>query len=127
MMPIGPRVVSLGDLLKGTQEPEPAYANQVEIIANPAEFRLAFGVVHVVYPRTMVGIIIMTPIVTKALSEMLVKNVQKWEAQYGHITLPEEADKLVKGLFGMGGPTKADEHQSDREGPEDQKNPDGDS
>ena len=50
MMPMEPGmgVISLGDIMRGAQGPEPVYANQIEIMANPAEFRLAFGVMHII-------------------------------------------------------------------------------
>lgn len=120
------QVLPLEALLGGGQpQLEPKYANHVLTYGNPAEFRLTFGVTgpHNIRPVNHTTII-MSPMIAKILSQIMVEDIQKWEAENGYITLPDEAEGLTRLFFGVGG---ADEHKDSGQGPEDNPDKDKDS
>lgn len=76
------------------------YSNLVIIQHSPSEFILDFARVLPNMPSAKVGArIVMTPMHAKLLLRALNENIEKYEAQYGAIYVPQEGDALASQLF----------------------------
>ncbi len=76
------------------------YSNLVIIQHSPSEFILDFARVLPNMPSAKVGArIVMTPMHAKLLLRALNENIEKYEAQYGAIYVPQEGDALANQLF----------------------------
>ncbi len=77
------------------------YSNLVVIQHSPSEFIFDFARVLPNMPTAKVGArIVMTPMHTKLLLRALQENIEKYEAQFGVIYVPQEGDALASQLFG---------------------------
>lgn len=77
------------------------YSNLVVIQHSPSEFIFDFARVLPNMPTAKVGArIVMTPMHTKLLLRALQENIDKYEAQFGPIYVPQEGDALASQLFG---------------------------
>ncbi len=77
------------------------YSNLVVIQHSPSEFIFDFARVLPNMPTAKVGArIVMTPMHTKLLLRALQENIEKYEAQFGTIYVPQEGDALASQLFG---------------------------
>jgi len=77
------------------------YSNLVVIQHSPSEFIFDFARVLPNMPTARVGArIVMTPMHTKLLLRALQENIEKYEAQFGAIYVPQEGDALASQLFG---------------------------
>lgn len=77
------------------------YSNLVVIQHSPSEFIFDFARVLPNMPTARVGArIVMTPMHTKLLLRALQENIEKYEAQFGKIYVPQEGDALASQLFG---------------------------
>ncbi|HEY67930.1 MAG: DUF3467 domain-containing protein [Chloroflexi bacterium] len=77
------------------------YANFALITHSASEIIIDFARVLPNTPRAKVyARIITTPLHAKLLLRALSENLEKYEAQFGEIKLPSEADKLAQQFFG---------------------------
>ncbi|MGQ9814567.1 MAG: DUF3467 domain-containing protein [Candidatus Roseilinea sp.] len=77
------------------------YSNLVVIQHSPSEFIFDFARVLPNMPTARVGArIIMTPMHARLLLRALHENIEKYEAQFGPIYVPQEGDALASQLFG---------------------------
>lgn len=77
------------------------YSNLVVIQHSPSEFIFDFARVLPNMPTAKVGArIVMTPMHTRLLLRALQENIEKYEAQFGPIYVPQEGDALASQLFG---------------------------
>jgi len=77
------------------------YSNLVVIQHSPSEFIFDFARVLPNMPTARVGArIVMTPMHTRLLLRALQENIEKYEAQFGPIYVPQEGDALASQLFG---------------------------
>jgi hypothetical protein len=80
---------------------EPTYSNLVIIQHSPSEFILDFARVLPNMPTARVGArIVMTPMHARLLLRALSENIDKFEAQFGAIYVPQEGEALANQLFG---------------------------
>ncbi len=79
---------------------EPAYSNFVMIQHSPSEFILDFARIMPNMPTARVGArVVMTPMHAKLLVRALQENIDKFEAQYGAIYVPQQGEALANQLF----------------------------
>ncbi len=77
------------------------YANFVIIQHSPSEFVLDFARVLPNVPSVRVGArILCTPMHAKLLLRALQENIERFEAQFGPIYVPQQGDALAGQLFG---------------------------
>lgn len=82
-------------------ELEATYANFAVITHSPSEFIIDFARVLPNAPKSKVHArIVTTPMHAKLLLRALSDNLQKYEAQFGEITLPSGGDRLAQQFFG---------------------------
>lgn len=82
-------------------ELDATYANFALISHRPSEIVIDFARILPNTPKSRVHArIITTPMHAKMLLSALKKALEKYEAQYGEISLPSEGDDLVQQLFG---------------------------
>ncbi|MCX6019093.1 MAG: DUF3467 domain-containing protein [Chloroflexi bacterium] len=80
------------------------YSNFVLIQHAPSEFFLDFARILPNIPKARVGArVMMTPLHAKLLLRALQENIDRYEAQFGTIYIPQ-GDGLAKQLFGGGDP-----------------------
>ncbi len=79
---------------------KPKYANSIEILANPIEFRLIFGVLSMgdILADNNTEMII-TPTIAKAIAVQLTQAIENWEKDHGVIYMPDDVSGL-EALFG---------------------------
>lgn len=76
------------------------YSNLVVIQHSPSEFILDFARVLPNMPTAkVVARVVMTPMHAKLLLRALQENIDKFEAQYGAIYVPQEGEALASQLF----------------------------
>lgn len=76
------------------------YSNLVVIQHSPSEFILDFARVLPNMPSAkVVARVVMTPMHAKLLLRALQENLDKFEAQYGPIYVPQEGEALANQLF----------------------------
>lgn len=76
------------------------YANLVVIQHTPSEFVLDFARILPNMPTARVGArIITTPMHAKLLLRALQHNIERFEAQYGPIYVPQQGEALANQLF----------------------------
>jgi hypothetical protein len=76
------------------------YSNLVVIQHSPSEFILDFARVLPNMPTAkVVARVVMTPMHAKLLLRALQENLDKFEAQYGPIYVPQEGEALANQLF----------------------------
>lgn len=76
------------------------YSNLVVIQHSPSEFILDFARVLPNMPTAkVVARVVMTPMHAKLLLRALQENLDKFEAQYGAIYVPQEGEALASQLF----------------------------
>ena len=76
------------------------YSNLVVIQHSPSEFILDFARVLPNMPTAkVVARVVMTPMHAKLLLHALQENLDKFEAQYGPIYMPQEGEALANQLF----------------------------
>jgi hypothetical protein len=76
------------------------YSNLVVIQHSPSEFILDFARVLPNMPSAkVVARVVMTPMHAKLLLRALQENIDKFEAQYGAIYVPQEGESLANQLF----------------------------
>lgn len=81
------------------------YSNFVVIQHSPAEFILDFARIMPNLPAARVGArIVCAPMHVKLLMRALQENIEKYEAQYGAIYIPQQDDALTSQLFGGANP-----------------------
>ena len=79
---------------------EPAYSNFVLIQHSPSEFILDFARIMPNVPNARVGArVVMTPMHAKLMMRALQENIDKFEAQYGAIYVPQQGEALANQLF----------------------------
>ena len=79
---------------------EAVYSNFVMIQHSPSEFILDFARILPNMPSAKVGArIVMTPMHAKLLLRALQENIDKFEAQYGAIYVPQQGEALANQLF----------------------------
>ena len=79
---------------------EPAYSNFVVIQHSPSEFILDFARILPNMPNARVGArVVMTPMHAKLMMRALQENIEKFEAQYGAIYVPQQGEALANQLF----------------------------
>ena len=77
------------------------YANFALITHSPSEIIIDFARVLPNTPKAKVyARIITTPLHAKLLLRALTENLKKYEAQFGEVKLPSDADKLARQFFG---------------------------
>ncbi len=77
-----------------------AYSNFVVIQHSPSEFILAFARIMPNVPNAKVGArVVMTPMHAKLLLRALAENIEKYEAQFGDIYMPQQGEALANQLF----------------------------
>lgn len=77
------------------------YSNFVVIQHSPAEFILDFARIMPNMPAARIGArIVCAPMHAKLLVRALQENIEKYEAQYGAIYIPQQGDNLTSQLFG---------------------------
>jgi len=77
-----------------------AYSNLVVIQHSPSEIILDFARILPNMPSAKVGArIVMTPMHAKLLLRALQDNIEKFEAQYGAIYVPQQGEALANQLF----------------------------
>lgn len=88
----------------GDKEAEGTYSNLAIISHSPAEFIFDFTKVFPGIPKAKVSArIIMTPQHAKLLQRALKENIEKFENQYGEISV---INQLTEGSFGFQAPVK---------------------
>jgi hypothetical protein len=76
------------------------YSNLVVIQHSPSEFILDFARVLPNMPTAKVGArVVMTPMHAKLLLRALQENIERYEAQYGAIYVPQQGEALANQLF----------------------------
>ncbi len=81
------------------------YSNLVIIQHSPSEFVLDFARILPNMPAARVGTrVVMTPMHAKLLLRALQENIERFEAQFGPIYLPQQGEALANQLFHGGGP-----------------------
>ncbi|MCL4505054.1 MAG: DUF3467 domain-containing protein [Chloroflexi bacterium] len=76
------------------------YSNFVVIQHSPSEFILDFARILPNMPSAKVGArVVMTPMHAKLLLRALQENIEKFEAQYGAIYVPQQGEALANQLF----------------------------
>jgi hypothetical protein len=76
------------------------YSNLVIIQHSPSEFVLDFARVLPNMPAARVGArVVMTPMHAKLLLRALQENIERFEAQFGPIYLPQQGEALANQLF----------------------------
>ena len=76
------------------------YSNLVVIQHSPSEFILDFARILPNMPSAkVVARVVMTPMHAKLLLHALQENIDKFEAQYGAIYVPQEGEALANQLF----------------------------
>ena len=76
------------------------YSNLVIIQHSPSEFVLDFARVLPNMPAACVGTrVVMTPMHAKLLLRALQENIERFEAQFGPIYLPQQGEALANQLF----------------------------
>jgi hypothetical protein len=76
------------------------YSNLVIIQHSPSEFVLDFARVLPNMPAARVGTrVVMTPMHAKLLLRALQENIERFEAQFGPIYLPQQGEALANQLF----------------------------
>ena len=77
-----------------------AYSNFVVIQHSPSEFILDFARIMPNVPNARVGArVVMTPMHAKLLLRALAENLEKYEAQFGDIYMPQQGEALANQLF----------------------------
>ena len=77
-----------------------SYSNFVVIQHSPSEFILDFARILPNVPNARVGArVVMTPMHAKLLLRALVENIEKYEAQFGDIYVPQQGEALANQLF----------------------------
>jgi hypothetical protein len=77
-----------------------AYSNFVLIQHSPSEFVLDFARILPNMPAAKVGArVVMTPMHAKLLLRALQENLDKYEAQFGAIYVPQQGEALANQLF----------------------------
>ena len=77
-----------------------AYSNFVVIQHSPSEFILDFARILPNVPNAKVGArVVMTPMHAKLLLRALAENIDKYEAQFGDIYMPQQGEALANQLF----------------------------
>lgn len=77
-----------------------AYSNFVVIQHSPSEFILDFARIMPNVPNAKVGArVVMTPMHAKLLLRALAENIEKYEAQFGDIYMPQQGEALANQLF----------------------------
>ena len=77
------------------------YSNFVVIQHSPAEFILDFARIMPNMPAARVGArVVCAPMHAKLLMRALQENIEKFEAQFGAIYIPQQDDQLTSQLFG---------------------------
>jgi hypothetical protein len=77
-----------------------AYSNFVLIQHSPSEFILDFARILPNMPTAKVGArVVMTPMHAKLLLRALQENIDKFEAQFGAIYVPQQGEALANQLF----------------------------
>lgn len=80
---------------------EATYSNLVVIQHTPSEFVLDFARILPNMPTARVGArIVCTPMHAKLLLRALQQNIDRFEAQFGQIYVPQQGDALANQLFG---------------------------
>ena len=78
-----------------------AYSNLALIQHSASEFVIDFAKVMPNMPTARVGArIVTTPMHAKLLLRALAENIDKYEAQYGPIYVPQQGEALASQLFG---------------------------
>ena len=86
------------------------YANFALITHSASEIVIDFARVLPNAPKTKVyARIVTTPLHAKLLLRALHDNLEKYEAQFGGIKMPSDADKLAQQFFGGAKPPQAPE------------------
>ncbi len=81
------------------------YSNLVIIQHSPSEFVLDFARILPNMPAARVGArVVMTPMHAKLLLRALQENIERFEAQFGPIYLPQQGEALASQLFQGGQP-----------------------
>ena len=76
------------------------YSNFVVIQHSPSEFILDFARILPNMPSAKVGArVVMTPMHAKLLQRALQENIEKFEAQFGAIYVPQQGEALANQLF----------------------------
>jgi Protein of unknown function (DUF3467) len=76
------------------------YSNFVVIQHSPSEFILDFARILPNMPNAKVGArVVMTPMHAKLLQRALQENIDKFEAQFGAIYVPQQGEALANQLF----------------------------
>ena len=76
------------------------YSNFVVIQHSPSEFILDFARILPNVPNAKVGArVVMTPMHAKLMLRALQENIEKFEAQYGDIYVPQQGEALANQLF----------------------------
>ncbi len=76
------------------------YSNLVIIQHSPSEFVLDFARILPNMPAARVGArVVMTPMHAKLLLRALQENIERFEAQFGPIYLPQQGEALASQLF----------------------------
>jgi hypothetical protein len=79
------------------------YSNLVIIQHSPSEFVLDFARILPNMPAARVGArVVMTPMHAKLLLRALQENIERFEAQFGPIYLPQQGEALANQLFHNG-------------------------
>ena len=77
-----------------------AYSNFVVIQHSPSEFILDFARILPNMPNARVGArVVMTPMHARLLLRALQENIDKFEAQFGAIYVPQQGEDLANQLF----------------------------
>ena len=77
-----------------------AYSNFVVLQHSPSEFIMDFARILPNMPTAKVGArVVMTPMHAKLLLRALQDNIEKFEAQYGAIYVPQQGEALANQLF----------------------------
>lgn len=71
------------------------YANAATIMHSPAEFIMDFLMLLPGNRRKVVSRVIVSPSQAKQIAEALSENVQRYEASYGEIRVPEEKGEFT--------------------------------
>jgi len=82
---------------------EPVYSNLAFIQHSPSEFIIDFARLLPNVPTAKVGArVVTTPMHARLLLRALEENIEKYEAQFGPIYVPQQGDALASQLFGGG-------------------------
>lgn len=80
---------------------EPVYSNFALITHSPSEVIVDFAQTLPNQPNVRVKArVVLTPLNAKLLLRALQDNLAKYEARFGEITIPGEADDLTRAFFG---------------------------